>query len=126
MRTVASLDVRDQRGRVLLVSKDGKVWHLPGGERERRETYLQALTRELVEELHLRLRGKLERKELKIYPSRDGTPTRYGIFTCTRKDLQGKPRLNRKDPIKFFEWMKNPLKRKLNPCTRAILKRNGK
>ncbi|TRX73214.1 NUDIX hydrolase [Pseudomonas mangiferae] len=54
--SIAAACLRDAQGRLLLVRKRGtRFFMLPGGKREPGETSLAALTRELWEELELRL-----------------------------------------------------------------------
>lgn len=53
---IAAACLFDEAGRLLLVRKCGtQMFMLPGGKRESGETPLQALIRELDEELHLQL-----------------------------------------------------------------------
>ena len=53
---VAAGLVRDERGRVLICQRTGKLsglWEFPGGKREAGESFEACLARELVEELEL-------------------------------------------------------------------------
>jgi len=129
MRTVASLRVRDRRGRELLVSNKGEVWKFVGGEQEKDkdgEDIEKTLLRELFEELGLRLREIPKEVYVEEYPSQSAIPTRYHIFVTTEENLVGEPRINRKDKVDFFEWVEKPLERKLNPCAHAVIERHTK
>lgn len=99
---------------MLLVSKDGVRWSLPGGRPDSQESLVDTARRELREET------ALEAKSLTNAFQFIGATTVHHVFAATvGKSASPKPR----NEIKHLQWMRRDLLEGLttSPTTRAIV-----
>lgn len=86
---LAFIYVKDHKVLVTL-SKGKEIWYIPGGKREGVETDIEALTREVKEELNVELRPETVRHfgtfEAQAHGKEEGTTIR---MTCYMGDVKG-------------------------------------
>ncbi|WP_343654829.1 NUDIX hydrolase [Cupriavidus sp.] len=103
-----------REGHVLLVSKDGVRWALPGGRPDDQESLVEAAWRELREET------AIEAKSLTTAFQFIGATTVHHVFAAAvGKSATPKPR----NEIKYLKWAQRDVLDELStsPTTRAIV-----
>lgn len=103
-----------REGQVLLVSKDGVRWSLPGGRPDTQESLVDTARRELREETALDAKSMINAFQF------IGATTVHHVFAATvGKSSTPKPR----NEIKYLQWTSQDLLDGLatSPTTRAIV-----